>query len=144
MSGIMQMIMGGGTRFVKLTNRSEQDIHNVASGTASAYVRYSLTNAGVFQVIELRGGTTNYTGEWLVAGNVADYEVQFTGTGWTTATLNTWLALSTTRTIELSATRSITGETNVSATGTISIRRIGSATNEASCNIDANVVLTVG
>ena len=103
MVGMVQVLLG--------TNSSEELVEltggafSASAGTAlGATCEYDLTNAG-----EEKGDiATAYTtvGTWLLAGAAGDYEVRFTHTNGdapTAGTLNTWLALSSTRGISLLA-----------------------------------------
>lgn len=76
---------------------------NVDEPYFEASVGYSLVNNGVATTNNIVSGDTPIPGEWLISGNVNDYEVRWTlnntdfaGT-FDTPTANTWLPLSTAR-----------------------------------------------
>lgn len=83
---------------VNLTNHTVSD----TSTTPGAEASFILNLDGRAQHGELVLGTSgDYSGEWRVSGASADYESRVTknsGTTPTTGTLNTWQALSSTRT----------------------------------------------
>jgi hypothetical protein len=75
-----------------------------------ASVGYSLVNNGVATTSTISTGETPIPGEWLISGNVSDYEVRWTlnntnfvGT-LNTPDANTWLSLNTARIWSLTTT----------------------------------------
>ncbi len=94
--------------------------HANIGGTATA--GYKLLNTGVAQKTLVSGGAyTNITGEWLIAGSVADFEAKMTYVSGTTLTnnpLSAWASLSASRTCSLVTT--VSDETSVY---TLEIRR---------------------
>jgi hypothetical protein len=105
-----------------------------------------LTAAGSFSL--LRNGTTSWSppassGAWYDFGTASigdGYEVRFTqtatnGAGTLSATLGTWLQLSTGRTVSLSVTRTISGQVTATRTILVEIRKVGEVTPAASRSV---------
>lgn len=77
-------------------------VHGVGAGTATATLSYSSAGTAT--------GTGYGSGTWLLSGSAGNYEIMFnrvTGSTPTGASVNTWLALSSTRSWTL--TQSTTG-----------------------------------
>lgn len=124
-------------------------INAQANGTSGP-----LTATGQFSLF--RAGTTSWSppassaGEWyqFAPPGIGDqYEVRFTQTatnsiGSLSATLGTWLSLSTTRTVSLSATRTTQGETSATRTILVEIRVNGGAV-QASHSVDMESVADI-
>jgi hypothetical protein len=102
MSGSMQMLMAGGrteiTAIVHDTGEGD-GAYDAAAGTCTI----TFANTGVFTGSKAGGvATTPYN--WLLGGLAADAEIffhQVSGTAVTGATLDTWLALSSSRALNL-------------------------------------------
>ena len=76
---------------------------NVDESYYEAAVGYSLVNNGVATTSTISTGETPIPGEWLISGNVSDYEVRWTLNNtnfvgvFDTPVANTWLSLNTAR-----------------------------------------------
>lgn len=125
MSGVLQTLVGSmGMRYI-----------NIPATLVASHIGQSPTNG--YAEIEFRSDGTIYKqenatntqlGTWLVAGANSDYEVRMTGTGDSPGTLNTWEALSTTRTWSLS--QNIVGSKVFN--GTVEIRKVSTGVVEDS------------
>jgi hypothetical protein len=141
----MQVLMGGNTKFVKLTdhNITDSDLSILPDNTSAAGVVFTFSNTGTFTCERTSLSDLTFTGEWLVAGTASNWEIRFTGTGWSTGTFSSWLSLGTTRSVSLTTSQTGVGESDITVNATVEIRRIGASTNEASCVITANASATV-
>lgn len=104
---------GGGTR-VLVTN---QNIESNGTGNAAGY---RLNSSGAAQKDAGAGSYSSISGEWMLTGAAADYECRFHEISGTvsTGTVDTWQALSSTRTWTVTASIG----TEKTCTGTVSIR----------------------
>lgn len=118
---------------------SDQSPYTYNITPTSSTAEYSLKNDGVAQYID-SVGTTPISGEWLVSGSAADFEVRATATSGTLTygTTGSWESLGTTR--AWGVTRTTIGIK--SCTLTIEIRRasdgvvLDSATITLSAEVD--------
>lgn len=125
MSGIGMFLLGSGSSLINISDKSVDDSHDVVSpSTASAQAGYQLGSDGVARFNRQSDGNGSYSGEWLVGGLSSDYEAMFTIVSGspTGVTFNSWLSLSSSRTVSVSATQSVFGSTTNTATVTVQIR----------------------
>lgn len=131
MSGPQQALIGGGMKPVNISGHtiSGQDFEAVNPSTATA--TYTLNSSGAAQATTVGDasnppqGTTSYNGEWMLVPPNSAYEARATLTSGSidTGTLNTWLALSTTRSWTVTVTAGAgSGNVNQQASLLIEIR----------------------
>lgn len=104
---------------------SNLTIIDFTGGGSDASAGYQLTSGGIEN--QIVGASTSQTATWCTpTGQAVNYEVYATATGspLTVGTLNSWLALSTTRTWRLDASIG----SNLSTTLNIEVRRVGTTT----------------
>lgn len=114
---------------------SNLSIIDFTGGGSNASAGYQLTSGGIEN--EIVGASTTQTATWCTpTSQAANYEVYATVTGspLTVGTVNTWVALSTTRTWRLDAA---IGQ-NLSSTLSISVRRVGTTTPVYTATEDLN------
>lgn len=125
-----------GSAWVDVLPRVKISPRTLSDATTDGYIAYELLSTGVAQRVSGTLGTLTYSGEWLVRGAAADFQVRATlNSGSLTAgssATGTWLALSTSR----SWFRDFDGAADL----TIEIRDATSLAVLAS----ANVTLSVG
>ena len=135
MGGMQQMLLAAGGDPVRLSARTVTDNDfSVLPTPASASASFELGSDGIARLFRANDGNAVIAGEWLLFGPASDYEVIFvSGSGsFTSGTLNTWLALSTSRSIGNFASRNVVGMTTATGSVIVQIRRIGSAFISAS------------
>ena len=98
MTGVLIAIMcsgsGGGSVLI-----TDQEIHDITAGP-TAQSEYTLGNDGIAYETTSTSGTDPISGEWKLAGAVADYEARATENSGTVTSgpIGTWDSLATTRT----------------------------------------------
>ena len=124
---------GASNQLVNITNRSISSI-GVNVGTRAGI---ELRNNGIAYNYRTNAGTyTTIAGEWMLAGAASDYEVYCAVTSGTltVGTVNTWLALSTTRLWYLQ--RSVLGV--ITCDITLTIRKAGVNLMAANITLEAS------
>lgn len=131
---VHNLLASGGISPVDALTASASD-GVVGSGTASATIAIQ-TDGLIRKTVQ---GVTTTIGTWLLSGSNSDYEVYLTGAGDSPGTLDTWLALSSTRSWGLS--QGSLGSKDF--TGTYYLRRVGSSINLDSAALTLSVSFDV-
>lgn len=129
-------MLGSNVDVVSLLGCSESDLNALPS---SSFVAYSITSTGLESGIS--GVTTSFTNQAVTpSSRTSFYEVYLSGSGTTPtgSALNTWLALTSTRSWAIA--QNVEGSSSFS--GTIQIRLIGSAytISAAGVSLSATVI----
>lgn len=141
---MFQLLLATVSAAVALFNRTVTAYGwNVAPGSASATAIYDIDPSGNLLV-----NGAPVSGQWLVRGNVSDFEVRATPTGgtvWSGAAVNSWIACDVGAAWSLTANRSgaSPGVTNVSGSALVEIRRKGTTAVLTSANVTISATAEV-
>jgi hypothetical protein len=129
------MLSGGVGDLIKLTNKNPNGTSQVPGG-ATANIAFN--SNGELTTFATGPGLVTHAGEWMVTPNAVpsgDYEIRATrsgsGPGLSGSALDTWLALSTTRSWALSAATGGYRQANLE----ISIRQVATGAVLATANV---------
>jgi hypothetical protein len=124
MSGIGMLFLSGGSS-VRITDRSIEDTDFVIlPATAFAEATYQLGSDGVARFLRASEGNGVYSPEWLLGGSASNYEVRFTSLSGSPSAVafDTWLPLTSSRSVSVSASQPGFGETTNTGTVKVEIR----------------------
>lgn len=114
---------------------SSFSVSSSSAAPSSAIVSLSLNSSGAYSA---SGDSGSASGTWLTAGTNSDFEARMTGTGDSPGTLNTWQALSTTRSWGFNSSTSGL----LSFSGTLEIRRVVDSVVVASSTVSLSVFVS--
>lgn len=136
MTGVLCAVAGAASAGVTIQLTTPRTLTFISGGVLQAVTAYRVASDGF--VYTAANSTGSYTQQEQWISNVAlvgDYEVRVTSAGDTpSGTLNTWLALSTTRSWELTATPGNAFTTQL----TVEIRDTATSTVRATAIINLN------